>query len=150
MVSLDDLVSDKKVRQDVQESLANIRSASESATHIAAKLEKFSGDFQNLTVEAMVTVQKAQQAIEKTGTHADALSKQMSGRLEQMAKLLESFQSISSKVDEGKGTAGMLVNDPKLYQGLVDTTRELNVTIKDLQRLVEQWEQEGAAIRLGK
>src|ERR1041384_1424191 len=66
MVSLDDLVSDKKVRQDVQESLANIRSASESATHIAAKLEKFSGDFQNLTVEAMVTVQKAQQAIEKT------------------------------------------------------------------------------------
>ena len=34
------------------------------------------------------------------------------------------------------------MNDPKLYETLVDTSQELNATIKDLKRLVQQWEQE--------
>ena len=42
----------------------------------------------------------------------------------------------------------MLVNDPKLYQSLVDNSRELNATILDLKRLVEQWEQEGVSFKL--
>ena len=61
---------------------------------------------------------------------------------------MQSFQSITQKVDEGKGTAGLLVNDPKLYQSLVDTSRELNATIADLRRVVQQWEQEGVSLKL--
>ena len=41
-----------------------------------------------------------------------------------------------------------MVNDPKLYQSLVDSARELNLTIVDLRRLIDQWEQEGASIKL--
>ena len=36
----------------------------------------------------------------------------------------------------------------KLYQGLVDSTKELNTTISTLNRLVEQWEQEGVSLKL--
>lgn len=150
MESMDNLVSDKQMQQDIRQSMANIRNASDTATRVTANLERFSGDLQTLSADAGKTLHKAQDTIDKTSTQVDALSKQMSARLEQVAKLLESFQSISGKIDEGKGTAGLLVNDPKLYQGLVDTTRELNLAIKDIQRLVEQWEQEGASIRLGK
>ena len=42
------------------------------------------------------------------------------------------------------------MNDPKLYQALVDSSRELNATIVDLKRLVEQWEQEGLHFKLAK
>jgi hypothetical protein len=52
------------------------------------------------------------------------------------------------KVDKGQGTAGQLVNDPKLYQSLNDTARQLDKTVADLQRLIEQWEQEGIDLRL--
>ena len=48
----------------------------------------------------------------------------------------------------GTSSIGLLVNDPKLYESLVDTSRELNATITDLKRLVEQWEQEGVALKL--
>ena len=61
---------------------------------------------------------------------------------------MDQFQSIAEKVEKGQGTAGALVNDPKLYESLVDTSRELNLTIKDLQRLVQQWEQEGVTLKL--
>ena len=35
-----------------------------------------------------------------------------------------------------------------LYESLLDTSRELNMTIKDFKRLVEQWEQEGVSFKL--
>jgi hypothetical protein len=42
----------------------------------------------------------------------------------------------------------MLLNDPKLYQSLLDSSKELNATISDLRRLVEQWEQEGVSLKV--
>jgi len=42
----------------------------------------------------------------------------------------------------------MLVNDPRLYESLADTTRQLNATVSDLRRLLEQWEQEGVTMKL--
>ena len=65
-----------------------------------------------------------------------------------MSKLLDQANVITAKINDGQGTAGKLVNDPKLYEGLVDTTTQLNATVKDLQRLIQQWEQEGVALKL--
>ena len=50
----------------------------------------------------------------------------------------------------GPALAGLLINDAKLYESLVATARELNLTITDLKRLVQQWEQEGVYIKLNK
>ena len=63
--------------------------------------------------------------------------------------ILDRFQSVATKVDQGQGTAGKLINDPKLYEALLDSSQELSLTIKDLKRLVEQWEQEGVSLKLG-
>jgi phospholipid/cholesterol/gamma-HCH transport system substrate-binding protein len=67
-----------------------------------------------------------------------------------VSELLQQFQQIAQKINAGQGTAGQLVNDPQLYQSLVATTQELNATIADLKRLVEQWEQEGVSLKVGK
>jgi phospholipid/cholesterol/gamma-HCH transport system substrate-binding protein len=141
MDSVDKLVSDPAMRENIEVTLKNLRTASESATRIGADLEKITGNLDEVSVEATATIKEARENVNK-------LSGQMSDRLEQVAKLLENFQSISAKVNEGQGTAGLLVNDPKLYESLVDTSQELNATITDLKRLVEQWEQEGVALKL--
>jgi hypothetical protein len=57
---------------------------------------------------------------------------------------------MARKVEQGKGTAGMMVNDPRLYESMVDSAKQLNATLSDLNRLVQQWEQEGVTLRLGK
>jgi hypothetical protein len=44
----------------------------------------------------------------------------------------------------------LLLNDGKLYAGLVDVARELKGTTTDLQRLIDQWEQDGLSLNLGK
>jgi phospholipid/cholesterol/gamma-HCH transport system substrate-binding protein len=138
---LTDFVTDDTTRTNLRTSLANIRTASESATRIAANLEKFSGKLTEVG-------DKADKLVVATQSDVDELSKQMAQRLEQIARLLETSQSIMTKIDTGDGTAGKLVNDPKLYTGLVETTTSLNSIVRDLQRLVQQWEEEGVSLKL--
>jgi phospholipid/cholesterol/gamma-HCH transport system substrate-binding protein len=139
--SVDTLVSDPKMRDDLKGAVANMRSAAETATRVGAKLEQTTGQISD-------TINDARGTLGKVNTSVDQLSKQTTARMEELSKTLQNLDSITAKIDQGKGTAGALVNDPKLYQSLVDTSRELNATITDLKRLVEQWEQEGISFKL--
>lgn len=138
---LTSFVTDDETKTNLRTSLANIRTASDSATRIAANLEKFSGRLDSVGEKADLLVTSTRQDLDK-------VTNQVTERLEQIAKLLETSQSILAKVDTGEGTAGKLVNDPKLYAGLVETTSSLNAIIRDLQRLVAQWEEEGVSLKL--
>ena len=125
LASVNKIVSDPKSQENVQTAMANIRSATESANRIGTKLDKFSGDL-------------------------EGISKKMGQRLDQVGDVMQHLQSIAAKIDAGKGTVGKLVNDDKLFESLADTSRELNLTVSDFRRLVEQWEQEGVHLKLSK
>ena len=141
--SANKLISDPKLRDDIKTTMSNVRQASETINRIGGKLDKLSDD-------ASATIGDVRSTVKSVGGNVDTLSKQVGDRLTQISQTLDHFTSIASKIDEGKGTAGQLVNDPKLYQALVDSSRELNATIVDLKRLVEQWEQEGVSFKLSK
>ena len=84
------------------------------------------------------------------GKRIDDLSKDVGQRLTQVGDILAKLQSVADKVDKGNGAAGQFVNDPRLYESLVDTSRELNETVKTFKRLADQWEHEGVSLKLGK
>jgi ABC-type transporter Mla subunit MlaD len=88
--------------------------------------------------------------VDNSGKRIDDLSKDLGQRLTQIAGILERFQSVADKIDKGNGAAGQFVNDPRLYESLVDTSRELNETVKTFKRLADQWEHEGVSLKLGK
>lgn len=150
MDSLQQVVGDARIREDLQVAMKNIRGATETAGRVGTNLEKFTGKLEGISDDAAAAVKQTRSTLTKTEAHVDDLAKQMGDRLHQLGGLLENFQSISGKLDKGQGTAGLLINDPKLYESLVDTSRELNLTISDLKRLVEQWEQEGVSFKLSK
>jgi phospholipid/cholesterol/gamma-HCH transport system substrate-binding protein len=146
--SLQDYVGDPKLKEDVHNALDNFRDVSASAKRSAANVEQFTSGLQKISDQATDTLTAAHQTIASAQTDLDQTTKQLNQRLMQASKILDNVQSITAKIDNGTGTAGQLVNDPKLYQSLVDSARELNLTIADLRRLVDQWEQEGASIKL--
>jgi phospholipid/cholesterol/gamma-HCH transport system substrate-binding protein len=146
--SIRSLVEDKQLRTDLTESLNSIRSSTAKADRIASNLEKFSGNLDQLSTDASAAVSEARTTIGKTEAEILSLSKQTSQRLEQTSRLLDQFYAIAAKVNKGEGSAGALVNDPRLYESLVETAKELNATVSDLRRLVNQWEQEGVSLKL--
>jgi phospholipid/cholesterol/gamma-HCH transport system substrate-binding protein len=143
MESANSLIADPKLREDLKATMASLRQTSETIQQVAPKLDKIADDASSTMADVRTTVKTA-------NTNIDSIGKQLTSRIEQLSKTLDHFQSISAKIDNGNGTAGQLINDPKLYQALVDSAMQLNQTIADLNRLVEQWEQEGISFKLGK
>jgi phospholipid/cholesterol/gamma-HCH transport system substrate-binding protein len=148
--SMNQLVGDEKMREDLRIALAEIRATTEKANRVAANLENFSGDLTQISEQAKGTMTQASATIAKAEGQIDSIGRQLGDRLTQVATLLDTFNEISAKINQGKGTAGALVNDPRLYQNLVDTSEQLKLSMADLRRLVEQWEQEGVSMKLGR
>jgi phospholipid/cholesterol/gamma-HCH transport system substrate-binding protein len=139
--SIEKVSGDPKVQDDMRLAIANIRSASAMANRIGAGIERATTQFSDTLAEVKTTAAKA-------GGSIETVSRQLQDRFTQIARALSNMESITGKLDQGRGTVGQLINDPKLYESLVETSRELNATILDLKRLVEQWEQEGIAFKV--
>ncbi len=146
--SVNAVVGDQQMRADIQAAVAHIRQASADAAVMLERAKVASERFDNITAGAETAVTDARTLINRSTAGVDQLTSQLTARLEQSAKILERVESVATKIDRGQGTAGQLVNDPKLYQALVDSTEQLNQTIVILQRIAQQWEQEGVSLRL--
>lgn len=121
--SADELIGDDQVRADLKATIASVRKTSDNLDRFSQQLETLSGET-NKTL------------------------RELNERLHQIAVVFDRFQSIAEKIDKGEGTAGLLVNDRRLYDSLVDTSKHMNLTVLDLQRLVQQWEEEGISLKL--
>ena len=157
MDSIREITGDQEVRGDLRQTMSNLRTATEQATRVAQNLEKFSGDLNGLSKQASETitdvhaaVADARKTLETSNRQVELTAKNVNGRIEQIGKLLEQFQGMAAKVQRGEGTAGMLINDARLYENMAATAADLNLMVADLRRLVQQWEQEGISFKLGK
>ena len=143
MESLNKLVGDPKVRDDLTSTIASIKATGDN-------LQKFSANLQTVSGETTETLKQVRTSLADGSKRFDELTRQIGDRLTQIGELMDKFNGIAAKVDKGQGTMGALVNDARLYESLIDASKTMNLTIGDLRRLVQQWEEEGVALRLGK
>lgn len=135
------IVADDKVRADIMTAIENIKTSSENVRSVTERADKIAAKMES-------AVDNIDQTSKTANTELTDIAKLTKTRLEELASIVQQANEITAKINKGDGTAAKLVNDPKLYEGLVDTTRDLNATVKDLQRLVQQWEQEGVTLKL--
>ncbi|MBN1941967.1 MAG: MCE family protein [Phycisphaerae bacterium] len=79
---------------------------------------------------------------------ADELIRQLIIDAEDVSKVLHSLQQAADKINEGDGTAGKLLNDPKLYDNLVRVSEQMDGLVKDFRRLAKKWETQGMGVQL--
>ncbi len=148
LASVQQIVSDPKIHHDIQAAAENIRTATESANRIGVKFEKLSDKLDTLADNANGTIGDVRGVVKKTSGDVDHLMQRADDDVQKLGVVLEQFQSAATKINQGKGTAGLLINDAKLYDSLVDVSKTLNATVADLQRVIQQWEQEGVPLKL--
>jgi ABC-type transporter Mla subunit MlaD len=139
------LVGDQQMREDIRQTLANFNQASRSAKEVGQNLTKLS---QNANVRLDELAANGNKVLTTANQRIEDVSRQLGDRLEQLAGILREVDSSARKINGGKGTAGKLINDPVLYESLLDVSKELKLSIKSLNRLLEQWEQEGVPLKL--
>jgi ABC-type transporter Mla subunit MlaD len=141
--SLEDVIGDPKVQGQVREIVQNL---ADSTDHLKGTLAKIDTAVANAggTVDKFGSA--ATQASETLGT----AQKQVLLVSEKLITTLDQLQKTTRQISEGNGTTGKLINDPRLYDGLVDLSKSLRGTVDDLDLLVKRWNDEGLGIHLGK
>jgi phospholipid/cholesterol/gamma-HCH transport system substrate-binding protein len=146
--SVQKVTGDPEMQKNLIDAIASIRQSADTTKRITANLDNFTtNDLPQLSGQMKETLTSANTTFKTTNDSVSQVTRQLDDRLEQVNKLLDQTTQIATKVNNGQGTAGQLINDPKLYANLVETTGQLNDTIKDLKRLIDQWEQEGVNLK---
>ncbi len=62
---------------------------------------------------------------------------------EELSETVAELRQILAKVNSGEGTAGKVVSDGRLYEGLVDSTEQLQVLLQELKSLIDKVNEKG-------
>ena len=111
------------------------------------------------TADAMNQVKQMASAAQTTATQFTGLAQttsrrvdDLAGRLlqtsDRMGELLTTLNNSAHKLDTTDGTLGKLLNDPRLYNDLVDTMTQLKSTLAGMEELMQQWKDQGVKMKL--
>jgi phospholipid/cholesterol/gamma-HCH transport system substrate-binding protein len=142
------VLGDMENQENFRKGLANLADAS-------GKMSKAMDDLQSLAGKAEETVTAARGSfdeISKTATAARKDFATVTTRVvtgaEKLSKVMTTINKVAVKIDEGEGSAGKLVNDPKLYNELVAAVGQMKSLMKDLRALTDTWKKTGMQVKL--
>ncbi len=98
------------------------------------KVDSLIATYTDLGNQLRYTVAKAKPLMDKLNMFADSLnSADLKGTLVEARKTVDQLNGLLSKVNNGEGTMGQLVNDKRLYENLNATVEDLDYLVTDLQ-----------------
>jgi phospholipid/cholesterol/gamma-HCH transport system substrate-binding protein len=125
LAGVDTWVNDMQFKGDLKATVANTREATAALKVSTEKFNKFA---------------------DSSRENVDQLAKKYVAVADDLSKVLDTTQKTIELAKSGKGTLGLLLNDPALYNNLNDATIRLNSAMTEIKLLVEKWKQEGLQI----
>jgi ABC-type transporter Mla subunit MlaD len=141
--SLQQVISDPTVQSQVRQILKNL---ADSTDHLQGTLVKID----NAIDSADKSMNQFGGAATQASSTLSTTQQQILIISEKLVQTLDQLQKTTRQISEGNGTTGKLINDPRLYDGLVDLSKSLHSTVDDLDLLVKKWNDEGLGVHFGK
>ncbi|RMF85403.1 MAG: hypothetical protein D6744_01445 [Planctomycetota bacterium] len=145
--SVNAVLGDSEVQNRVRSTVDNFYAMSEDGKQAAQNLRAASADFRGVTEKAGTFLDNTGATVEDIRGQVRTVAAALKKDLDLAADVLKQLHGISVKIDRGQGSVGKMLNDPKLYESMVLTFRQLTLTVQEFQVLIKQW-QEGK-IRVG-
>ena len=121
-----------RISDDVQRGLTSINAATANLNAFSARVDSATsrGELQDLVANSQAAARELLAATTRLREVAEGLDR-TEGRL---ASAVSRADSVFAKVNGSRGTIGMLVNDPALYQQSDSLVRELRLLVADLKK----------------
>jgi phospholipid/cholesterol/gamma-HCH transport system substrate-binding protein len=155
VASLQTLLTDPKLQGQVRDAVQNISDAAGQLKTTLAKFDKTLDDAGGALTSfntAATSIGSAAASFGGTATQATAaiqgIQKDADKVAQQIVETVAQLDKSIRQITEGKGTTGQLVNDPRLYEGLIDLSKSLKTTVSDLDFLINKWKDEGVNLNL--
>jgi phospholipid/cholesterol/gamma-HCH transport system substrate-binding protein len=129
-----EVVGDANNKESIKVALANLADASKQAS------------------EAIRQIKEAADAGKTMLQNADARTAQLATSLvatsDKLGEAMTNLNSVLDKINNGQGTAGKLLNDGRLYEQLLEDSKQLHLVLLDMKTFVNESTEKGISIRL--
>ncbi|HET6427176.1 MAG TPA: MlaD family protein [Phycisphaerae bacterium] len=139
---------DAKTRSDLKQAVGDLRAAAGKTAEAMEEARALFGEARSAVALSKTTMTNVSAATTQASSRFDELAGKLIDDADQLGKVLTSLQQSVQRIESGEGTAGKLVNDPRLYEELLAATRRLGETLDTFQDLLEQWKAKGIGIKV--
>jgi len=160
--ALEAILGDAENQANIKKSMANLTLATAKASEAMDALKGFAVEASKTAVEVRKTVADARETMTEASKtarkfsdlagNADARFQELSAKLiedaEKLSAVLATINRVATKLESGEGTAGQFVNDPKLYNSLLEASHQLAAMMKELRGLVEHVKKHGLPLKV--
>ena len=134
LASVNEIVGDKENKNNIRTSLANIANVTAQANETLKELQEFSA--------------AGTRAMESTDAEIGRVSESIVTATEELSDTVVQLRIIMEKVNTGEGTLARLLNDGRLYENLIDSTEELQLSIENIKKLIGKTEKTGLKLKI--
>lgn len=131
--SLRDYLEDDAVKSSLDATVKNMEQLSEEVRELStankAEVNAIARNLREVS-ESLKTI------IDATGTTVEEQGQAVADATERLNKSLEDINSITSKIDQGQGTLGVLINDDTPVRQVEATLHEVNTTLREVNQVV--------------
>jgi phospholipid/cholesterol/gamma-HCH transport system substrate-binding protein len=139
--SLAGTIGKLKNQANIKIALANLAKATASATEAMDAVK-------GLATEAGKTIHEIHDPATQAVNRMNDLANKLIDSAERISSLVGELNKLAMKLNSNEGTAGKLLNDPALYNNLLDATKQLTDLMKDFRELVKTWNEKGVPLKL--
>jgi phospholipid/cholesterol/gamma-HCH transport system substrate-binding protein len=137
------IIGDPNNQQNFKATLANLSKTSdafpdavEQAVLLMKDAQKTMEEFRGLATAGGETLKNTDRKFERVVASLVTTSDEIGKTATQLRQAME-------KINNGQGSAGQLINDGRLYEGLLEDTTQLNLLIKDIKSLIDKVSEKG-------
>jgi ABC-type transporter Mla subunit MlaD len=139
--SLQKLLTDPDLQGNVRTAIQNIADASSKLKTTLDKINLAVTDANGTLNSIGAAATQASSTLVTTQTEIARLSQKLAETLTQLQKTVRDISA-------GQGTTGRLIQDPRLYDSLLDLSTSLKGTVERLNFLIDKWKDEGVNLKL--
>jgi phospholipid/cholesterol/gamma-HCH transport system substrate-binding protein len=129
-----DVIGDAENKANLKAALTNLVEASKQAGDAIRQLQEAAVAGKTMLQNADVRTAQLTTSIVTTS--------------DKLGEVMTHLESVLEKIDNGEGTAGKLVNDGRLYEQMLEDSKQLNLVMLDLKSFVVESKGKGIPIKL--
>jgi len=145
LTGLSAIVGAPRNQSNIKVSLSNLAKATAQATDAMDALKDFAVEARGAATQVTKTVKSV---ADSAGKRFDDAAGALINSADKLSALLATLNRAAGKIESGEGSAGKLINDPKLYNNLIEVSDQMTRLLKEFRQLVKKWKAGGLEIKL--
>jgi len=141
--NLNVIIGDPANQQNVKQGLADFTKLVAELRQGVQQIEEFSAEAIKLIEQTSVTVKNMDVVSQEVNKTVQGVAPKIQTAADEMARSLNKLTELLEQMTTGQGTAGRMVNDPRLYESLVDAVENMNLTMTELRAQIALWKEHG-------